>query len=494
VKRWLPAIVFGVALVVRVLYLLSIRDAYFFDHLQTEPQHYDAWAGDILRGAAGVSLPFDEAPAFPYGLAAIYAIAGHSIMAACVVQALLGAGAAAAIAIVARRIAGDRAAAIAGGIAALYGPFIYFTGQLEPATLSVAACAVALVLTPVDEATPRRWWIAIAVWSAALFVRSELIVALPLVVAHAWSCLGRRRALRLALVPAGVLLVSLVANLAASGHPVLLTTGAGVNLWLGNNSHADGVDPFITRALEPTVREVEAAGSDAVEIDAGFRHRAIAFVRDDPGGAIGLGAKKLAWTFSRRELPNAMDIPWQTGQSWVFHPPWFPIGFGLVLPIAFAGAALLGREWRRYLVLAAPIAVAVVTCTATLTNARFRLVMLPALIVLAAIAIERGVAAITARDRRRIAIGACALVAGAALAWLPIAGIGRYRIAQIDVNTAVLEHGAGHLDQAERYARSALARDPDDAAGWFQLALVLEEAGKRDEATRAFAEAERLRH
>jgi len=41
---------------------------------------------------------------------------------------------------------------------------------------------------------------------------------------------------------------------------------------------------------------------------------------------------KLAWTFTHRELPNAMDIQWQTSQSWVFQPPWFPIGFGVVRP------------------------------------------------------------------------------------------------------------------------------------------------------------------
>jgi hypothetical protein len=34
-------VVFAVALLVRVLYVLSIRHAVFFDHLQTEPLHYD---------------------------------------------------------------------------------------------------------------------------------------------------------------------------------------------------------------------------------------------------------------------------------------------------------------------------------------------------------------------------------------------------------------------------------------------------------------------
>src|SRR5689334_36680 len=40
----LPLVVFGVALLLRVLYIVSIRRAFFFDHLVTEPQFYDSWA------------------------------------------------------------------------------------------------------------------------------------------------------------------------------------------------------------------------------------------------------------------------------------------------------------------------------------------------------------------------------------------------------------------------------------------------------------------
>src|SRR5262249_44147209 len=39
---WVLGSIFALALLVRTLYLLSIRHAFFFDHLVTEPARYDA--------------------------------------------------------------------------------------------------------------------------------------------------------------------------------------------------------------------------------------------------------------------------------------------------------------------------------------------------------------------------------------------------------------------------------------------------------------------
>jgi 4-amino-4-deoxy-L-arabinose transferase-like glycosyltransferase len=472
-------VVFAAALVVRVLYAISIRDASFLAHLQTEPEHYDAWARAIISGAAPVHLPFDEAPGYPYFVAIIYAIAGHSVLAVVLVQAVLGAAACAAIGVVARRLGGSRAGWIAGGLAAAYGPFIYFTGQLEPAALAVAAVAGALAATPVGEASQRRWLLAGAAWAGAIVVRSELVIAIPFVAAHAWLAAGRRAALRAAAAPAALVVLALAANTIASGHPVLLTTGAGVNLWLGNNPDADGVNPFVHGRLEQVVAAVEATTADPVERDSAFR----AHAELDAS----LLAKKLVWTFSRRELPNAADIPWQTAQSWVFHPPVFPLGFGIVLPLALVGAVVARERRRQLLYLLGPIAAAVVVCVVFFTNARFRLPMMPSLLILAGLAIEPAVRALRA-PRTAVPVVA-ALAVGIALAFPSTFGLAQFRVAQIDFNTGALEHQAGHLDRAALYLRAGLSREPHDSPSWIELAIVLEQAGDLEGARAAWNDA-----
>lgn len=485
------AAVFAGALLVRLLYILSIRHAFFFDHLQTEPQRYDAWAAAILRGAAPAVPPFDEAPAYPYLVALLYALFGRGIAVVAFAQAGIDAASCAALSLIGRRWNGAGTGWVTGVLAALYGPLIYFTGQLEPATLAVFAVSLALWATPeATDGRPARWSIAGAVWAAALLVRSEIVLALPLLLLHAWLSGGRRLLARAAAAPALLLCASMTLNAVSSHHLVLLTTGSGVNLWLGNNPQADGVNPFLHGPLQKVAHEVGAQARDAVEADAHFRDHALAFFRQQPGTALHLVLRKFLWLWTARELPNATDIDWQTGQSWLFHPPWFPPGHGVLLPLCVAGALLLGRGWRQRLLLAAPLAIGIGTSVLFFTNARFRLVMAPAQILLAGLALTYVARQLPAwRERRsELARAAAGAALGLVAAWANFYNVRGYQIPQIAVNIAVLERGAGDLPAAIRHLREGLRGDPQDPAAWVQLALTFEQAGRPEEARATWLE------
>src|SRR5439155_7677545 len=184
-----------------------------------------------------------------------------------------------------------------------------------------------------------------------------------------------------------VLAASTSANVVATGEVVPYVTSGGFNLWLGNNPDADGVNPFLSGPREGVVRAVAAQATDAVDADRLYRQRAVSFWRDEPHAAIRLVWKKLLWTWTDRELPNTGDIEWETSQSALFHWRGFPLRLGIVLPLAAAGALLLGHEWRGLVLLAAPVAIPLATSVLFFTNARFRLVMVPSLLLLAAAAI-----------------------------------------------------------------------------------------------------------
>ena len=446
-RVWMLGTVLAVALLVRTLYLLSIRHAFFFDHLVTEPQRYDAWAMDIVRGVAPARPPFDEAPAYPYFLAFVYSVAGHNRFAVTALQALLDAGSCAAVVVFVLRAFPEspRRAWIAGLVAAFFGPTIYFTGQLEPATLAVFAVSLGLATTPLDaKASPRAWALSGAVWAAGVLVRSEIVLALPLVLLHAWL-LGKRPALlRTSIAPAVLLAGSLAINAASSGHFVLLTTGSGVNLWIGNNEHADGTNPFVEGDLERTARAIETQTSDAVVADALFRARALAAMRASPGRASRLFARKLVWLWTDRELPNAMDIEWQEKQSFVFAVPFVPFRFGVVFALACAGVVVARRRLRSMLVLFAPAAVAVVVSVVFFTNARFRLVLAPSLAIFAAVALDTVWSMRKRVDRRALVAPAAAFVLAALLAFGDWGGVRTHRLSAIDDNTRALENAAKH--------------------------------------------------
>src|SRR5690348_4932842 len=86
-RRAIVAVVV-VAAVLRVLYVLSIRDAYFFAHLQTERLRYVRWAAAIVAGH-GPAPPFDEPPGYPYLLAGVFRTVGASPTAIALVQVAL---------------------------------------------------------------------------------------------------------------------------------------------------------------------------------------------------------------------------------------------------------------------------------------------------------------------------------------------------------------------------------------------------------------------
>jgi len=170
-----------------LLHVLSIRHAYFFTHLQTERLRYHLWALSILSRTQRTSLPFDQAPGYPYLVAGIYATFGPRVTAVAVVQAVLDAITCVAIARVGRRCFGAPAGLVAGLLAVAYGSFIYCTGELESATPFVCAVtvAVALALAP---AWP-RWLLSGACWALALLLRRRGTVRLP---RHARGCVASR--------------------------------------------------------------------------------------------------------------------------------------------------------------------------------------------------------------------------------------------------------------------------------------------------------------
>lgn len=484
------AVVFVFALAARLLYLLSIRHADFFSHLLTEPQRYQQWSAAIVGGAARLRPPFDEAPAYPYLLAAVRVLFGPSVAAAAAMQAVLDAASCAALALIARRISGPRAAWIAATLSALYGPLIYFNGELVPATLMVFAVALATLITLGAARRRRGWVLAGAAWSAAILVRSETVLALPLLGLYAYRVEGARALRRVAVVPAALIAASLAVNVSVSRHWVPLTTGAGVNLWLGNNPLADGVNPFIHGSLRTAVADINARAHDPVEADTAFARLAERFWREHPASSFRLLVRKLMWTFTDRELPNTSDIDWQTSHSWMFHGPWFPLHFGVILPLGIAGVWLLWKRRDTHLILlASPVAIAVATSALCFTNARFRLVLVVALIPLAAHAIDETACLLRQwRDHARTGASlGMAMGLGVLVSAVDFDGVKRYAVPQIDVNTGALERASGNTVSAIRYLERGVAGDPDDSAAWIQLALAFEESGRIDRARATWA-------
>jgi hypothetical protein len=204
--------VFAVALVVR-LGVVAATPHYTLRH---DDRDYDrvAWAMASGRGYPPVwvdHVPYADAyrpPLWPATLGAVYAVAGHSVQAGRVADALLGALGVLALVWVALRLFGPRAAWWAGAIGAVYVPLALVSSVLVSETLFVLCELVALACALEARRGRLAWALAAgaAVGLGALTrINGELLLVavLPLVAVR-----GRRLAGPAAALAACVLVIA----------------------------------------------------------------------------------------------------------------------------------------------------------------------------------------------------------------------------------------------------------------------------------------------
>jgi hypothetical protein len=148
------------ALALRLLHLYLIRNNPVFLNLLLDSQHYDEWARIITeKDWLSKNFPF-MSPGYPYFLALIYLIFGHSIHVVAVIQSVIGSINCVLIYFIAQKVfsssgygtnAGDKElilspkhihllGILSAGIAVLYGISIFYEGMLlQPIVASVFA-------------------------------------------------------------------------------------------------------------------------------------------------------------------------------------------------------------------------------------------------------------------------------------------------------------------------------------------------------------------
>jgi tetratricopeptide (TPR) repeat protein len=191
--------------------------------------------------------------------------------------------------------------------------------------------------------------------------------------------------------------------------------------------------------------------------------------------------------FSGYETANNRDIYFFsrfTFLRFLFHRlPGFVFPFGLLVPLAAAGAVSLRRSWRRLLPLYLFCGGLGSSFAVFFVNARFRMALVPFLLVLAI----GGVAALVRKRRRS---GWLAPVAAFVLCYVPLnlnlAGLRGTNEAQVYSMLAGYEVKEGNEDKAEGFLLRARTADPGWADQYFVAGLLARKRGDAIEAERMF--------
>ena len=173
----------ALTLAIQLAYLADSHDAPTFWRPIVDARVYDEMAHQIAAGTFVISTPYYHPPLFIYFLAAVYRVTGDGSLAAKLVLALVGALTVMLTALIARRLMGRGAAWIAGAMAALCGPLIFYNAELLPAGLAAMLNMLFLywLLQAVESGAPALWLAAGVAAGLAADTVPNILLFLPLV-------------------------------------------------------------------------------------------------------------------------------------------------------------------------------------------------------------------------------------------------------------------------------------------------------------------------
>jgi len=344
-------------------------------------------------------------PLYSYFLAGVYRLFGPDVGMVRTIQLAIGVGTTLLFYGLGRELGKDGNAGrwtgyLTGTIAALYGPQVFFEGQLlAPAlTLPLTAGALWCLLVAVKRSKP---WLLVAgglLLGLACMGRPNLLVMLP--AGLVWL-LMRIRPWRRIWLSAGLLVVGVILGLspswihnAVSGQGfVPVSSSGGHSFFIGNNPQATGgfhipkgarIDDSDHAAYRRslTLLAERAAGHDLTpaEVSAYWWHRGLDFWAAHPGQVLWLSGKKLLLALNSVERP--------IHHPYVFAEEVAPIlgyllSFGIVFPFAVLGVWFGRRRRAGVGLLLGCAGTYLLTMVAFYVADRYRILLLSALIPLA---------------------------------------------------------------------------------------------------------------
>src|SRR5436190_3114993 len=333
----------------------------------------------------------DKPPLYPFVLALFTLIGGHGWIPHQIAGALIGTGTVAVTAFLGRRVAGDVAGLIAGGLAAVYPMLIAADGSFRSESL-YALLIVATLLSAYalwDRPTWRRALVCGVLIGLATLTRSEAIVLLVLLVFPAGLLAVRpRRAAVLTLTAAAATAVVLTPWLVRCwiqfDRPVFISTNSGGLLAganCGKTYHGEWLGQWRFDCLARIKTANEAAGSAQLASDG------IDYARDHAGRLpVVLTVRVLrSWELYRPRQQWTIERFFE-GRDLRVEQIGVAMYYALVV-LGIWGAVLLRRRGQPLRILLAPFVLVVLVSLGAYGFTRFRIAAEPALVVLAAVSL-----------------------------------------------------------------------------------------------------------
>jgi 4-amino-4-deoxy-L-arabinose transferase-like glycosyltransferase len=357
-----PVVIIAIlALIVRAVVTYDYSRSMFWSSVWMDSATYNDWAKSMVASGDWIgSQPFFMTPFYPYFLGILYAIFGTDLSVVRIAQVLLGSGTAVLVYLITARLFSRRAAFIAGCIAALYGPLVFFVNLLLVETVKVFFVTLAFYLAQRAFASLKQTdfaYCGLALGAAILCRPTDGLMLIPLFAALFWfTAQTKPQALRnFAVVLFGIAIFVApvtIRNYVLSGELIPVTSNGGLNFYLGNNAQAVGVfynpeqfnmvyDPNGSGYLEHLYGKKFSHN----ETSSYWMEKAVSYITEQPGSFAALMARKFILFFHYKEIGQlgyGYDFMAQYISRLLLYLPVFIV----VMPLAMLGMVIARRRWK----------------------------------------------------------------------------------------------------------------------------------------------------
>jgi tetratricopeptide (TPR) repeat protein len=494
------------ALAIRLIYLAELRQTAFFAVVIGDGKEYDRWAQQIAAGHWIGSEIFYQSPSYPYFLAFIFAVAGHHLMAARVIQAILGAISCVLLGYAAKEFFNQRAGIIAALLLAIYPPAIFFDGLIQKSSLDLFLVTALLAVLAKFQRQPIGKWLAVAgIALGALIVnRENARVFYPVLLG--WLLIyfrteGLRTRLRwaaiLTIFTAAVLLPIALRNYYVGKEFLISTSQLGPNLYIGNHPGAQGsYEPLVAghgnadfERNDARQLAEQAAGKplSPSQVSAYWVSVSVHYIRHQPLSWLRLLGRKLLLTFNAREAVDTESIEAYSQYAIILRALGW-INFGLIFSLAAVGAWLTREHWRRLSLLYAMVLGMALAVAIFYVVARYRYPLVPFVILFAAAALS-SIPKVRTLAWRQLLAGILVAIGAAILSYWPLKTLGDDTLLNVGEELIRINRPNEAIPLLEKFANTST----NSAEAHYNLGLAFRQTRQPDAAMNEFASAIGLR-
>jgi tetratricopeptide (TPR) repeat protein len=460
----------------RAVFLIQYANSPYWADFTIDEQLHMAWADYISSGHLIGSSVFFRAPLYLYFLGFLYAITAKSVMFVLIIQLFIGWLTGFLLLKVASRLFSYNVGVTSLALYTLTPIIVYFEGQLLLDFLlsPLILLSVLYVFKSANRSTTGNLFLAGLFLGLTALTRPNILVFVPAALILLVWRLNKQDGLRSALSGAALLTIAVILtilpvtirNYALSGDLVFISSQGGINFYIGNNEKADGASAFMPRLGHAwSYEDCEAIAEHDLkrhltegEVSDYWFSKGIRFILDQPEIFVPLTLKKAYLLVNNHELSNNRNISAFFDQVPIL--TLMPVGMWFLFPLSVVGI-IWSRSRPATLLVASYVIIYGFTVIMFFVNSRFRVPLLPGLMILASVGIESLVKMAMARRLRQI------LLAAIVFAGLLVLSIGNaYDIKFDDSSIDQYRYGnrelaAGDYSSALEHYRSAISSRPN---------------------------------